>query len=159
MMMGPTARNDRMGRWPLLPLVAAGLFLPLAAAQPLFAASVPAASEIDGLWINPKRSVVVRTGACGAGLCGWVVWASAKAKADSRESGVEDLIGLELLRDYRRNGHGSWSGRLYVPDMGSHYASTLTRIDATSLKIRGCLIGGFICKSQVWRRLDQLPER
>lgn len=114
------------------------------------------ASEAIGIWINPRGTVKVQTGACsgdGRGnLCGWVVWAAAQAEADARDSGVTRLIGTELLRGYRVAGRGLYRGQVYVPDMGRTFYSAIEQRGADHLKISGCILGGLICKSQDWRR-------
>ncbi|MDI1294897.1 MAG: DUF2147 domain-containing protein [bacterium] len=111
-----------------------------------------AAGPIEGNWVNPHGSVVVTTGPCRDQLCGWISWANDKARADAEESGLHTLIGTELLQDYHVAGAGKWTGRVYVPDMGKTYYSTIEQIDANRLKISGCLLGGWLCKSQLWQR-------
>jgi uncharacterized protein (DUF2147 family) len=122
----------------------------------LLLASAPAAADppaaILGTWHNPKNSVAVKTGRCGEKLCGWVIRASEKAKTDVASKGYPPLLGTALLRDYRTSGRGRWSGQIYVPDMGRAFGSTVTMVDADTLNVKGCLIGGFLCKSQIWRR-------
>jgi uncharacterized protein (DUF2147 family) len=125
-----------------------GTALPAEAAT----AQIPVAQQ--GTWINPHGSVTVKTGPCGDKLCGWIVWANATAQQDARDSGVPHLIGTELLQNYQQTSHGRWSGTVYVPDMGGHFSSTITPAGTTALQIKGCLVGGFICKSQVWRRVS-----
>lgn len=117
-----------------------------------------AQSTVDGLWLNPHGTVAVRTGPCGDKLCGWIVWASPQARSDAKDSGVDKLDGLELLEDYRPDDDGGWEGTVYVPDMGHRFSSTITQPDARSLRVKGCLIGGFFCKSQVWKRIESLPQ-
>lgn len=112
----------------------------------------PVAQGVLGTWVNPHGTVKVRTGDCAGNLCGWVVWAAPKAEADARESGVNNLVGTELLRDYRRTAAGHYEGEVYVPDMGHTYYSTIVQRDDNSLRISGCILGGLICKSQDWRR-------
>nr|WP_243848206.1 DUF2147 domain-containing protein [Sphingomonas insulae] len=120
------------------------------------AAAAPAVADphaaILGTWHNPKNSVAVKTGRCGDKLCGWVIRATEKAKADVTSKGYPPLLGTALLRDYRATGTSRWSGQIYVPDMGRAFGSTVTMVDADTLNVKGCLIGGFICKSQIWRR-------
>lgn len=110
-----------------------------------------AASTFDIL-INPYGSVKVETSVCGGKLCGWVVWANAEAMQDARDSGVPNLIGTELLRDYRQTDANRWQGRVFVPDMGRTFYSTITRLDANAFRISGCVLGGLVCKSQIWHR-------
>ena len=122
----------------------------LLAAAPALVADPHAA--ILGTWHNPKNSVAVRTGRCGDRLCGWVIRATDKAQADVATKGYPPLLGTALLREYKASGRGRWSGQIYVPDMGRAFGSTVTMVDADTLNVKGCLIGGFICKSQIWRR-------
>jgi uncharacterized protein (DUF2147 family) len=109
-------------------------------------------TPIYGTWRNPSGTIDVRTAPCGDKLCGEIVRAAPKAVADARKKGVNELIGLQLLRDYSPNGD-NWAGRVYVPDMGRTFSSRIEQIDGNRLKISGCLIGGFLCKSQVWTRV------
>jgi uncharacterized protein (DUF2147 family) len=109
-------------------------------------------TDLDGVWLNPKSSVAVQTQSCGGRLCGKIVWVNAAALADARESGVANPIGIQLLKDYRRSGDGIWHGTVFVPDMGRSFRSTIVALAPDRLKISGCLLGSFICKSQIWRR-------
>ena len=102
--------------------------------------------------------MAVKTGSCGDKLCGWIVWASAEAVQDAKDSGIDNLVGLELLEDYTEQSAGNWSGSVYVPDMGHHFSSTITQLSHAEMKVQGCLIGGFICKSQVWQRIEKVPS-
>jgi len=138
----------------MLSILTAGALL--ASGGPGLAAPAPAPA--DGLWLNPRGTVAVRTGDCQGRLCGWIVWASAEALADAHDSGVDRLVGTELLEDYVPKGPGHWSGSVYVPDMGHHFSSTIVQLGANSLKVQGCLISGFICRSQVWRRIAKPPN-
>ena len=113
--------------------------------------SVP--SAINGTWLNPDGTVAVRTGDCAGKLCGWITWASREALQDAKESGVQALIGTELLQDYRSETPGTWRGTVFVPDMGHSFSSRITQLSQNDLKISGCLFGGFICKSQVWHKV------
>lgn len=115
-------------------------------------------ASADELWLNPHNSVAVRTGACGDRLCGWIVWANGEARADAHDAGVNDLIGTALLQDYQRVGRGRWKGTVFVPDMDHRFSSEIDQISPTRLKVKGCLIGGLICKSQVWSRIAELPR-
>lgn len=131
-------------------------FAMIAAAAPTSATATSAMPE--GLWVNPYNSVVVRTGPCGSKLCGWVVWGSEEAKADARDAGVSNLLGTELLQGYAGVGPGEWSGSVYVPDKGRNFASTIRALSPASLKISGCILGGLLCRSQVWKRIEHLPN-
>lgn len=136
---------------------AASMALAALVAAPALAAARPGGSP-QGLWLNPHGSVAVRTGACGDKLCGWVVWARADAQKDAKESGVDRLIGTELLENYQADGASSWSGTVFVPDMKRHFSSEIDALPGDRLKIKGCILGGLICKSQIWSRIERLPQ-
>lgn len=105
-----------------------------------------------GVWINPRGTVKVQTGSCGNNLCGRVIWASEEALSDAKDSGVNNLIGTELLQSYRNVSPGRYVGTVYVPDMGHSFYSTIQQTSANNLHISGCVLGGLVCKSQDWRR-------
>jgi uncharacterized protein (DUF2147 family) len=107
----------------------------------------------DSVWRNPSNSVHVRIHPCGKSRCGTVVWANAKAKADSARGGTKNLIGTELFRDFREKSPKVWKGKVFVPDINGTFTGTATIRDQNTLVARGCLIGNFGCKSQAWTRV------
>jgi len=116
----------------------------------------PAANDpVLGKWANPRGTLAVQTAPCrdGSTLCGAIVWASDEALSDARDAGVDRLIGTQLLSDYHRTSQNSWSGTVYIPDMGRSFSSRIKQNSPQQLTISGCLIGGFLCKSQVWHRV------
>lgn len=123
----------------------------LAVTAPSIAAG-PAGAAPTGDWLNPAGTVEVSTRPCGHTLCGRVIWASPDAVGDAREGGTPNLVGTELLRDYRAAGPQRWQGTIFVPDLGKSFSSRMRELDPNSLQVSGCLIGGFICKKQIWHR-------
>lgn len=110
-----------------------------------------------GTWLNPHGTVAVRTGSCGDRLCGWIVWASAEALADARDGGASGLIGTELLENYRPDSAG-WAGTVYVPDMGRRFYSRIEPVGSDGLRVKGCILHGLVCRSQLWHRIAQPPH-
>lgn len=132
------------------------LSLALAVAALLAAPAAPvlaqAGPNLTGNWVNPHHSVVVRIAQCGDRLCGTVVRATPEAAADARDGGYPSLVGLQLLSGYRAVGQGRWQGRVLVPDLGRTFASHIDMTDANHVKVAGCLVGQYLCKSQIWQR-------
>lgn len=130
----------------------------LLAAASALSVALPASADDTftyGVWRNPKNSVHVEIKPCGGGrACGIVVWADDEAKADAKKGGTPNLVGLQLLRDFQLQKNGSWKGKVFVPDLNMNFNGTADFPDATTMKAKGCLIGGFLCKSQTWRRVD-----
>ncbi|GLT02241.1 hypothetical protein GCM10007897_36460 [Sphingobium jiangsuense] len=120
------------------------------------AAAIPAGAADHrsfGTWRNPKNSVHVRAQPCGKTMCGVVVWASDKAKADAARGSDAPLVGSTLFRDFRQERPEVWRGKVYVPDIGKTFSGTISVKDANHLEGKGCLVGRVGCKSQIWTRI------
>jgi uncharacterized protein (DUF2147 family) len=137
-------------------LAFAVLGLALADMAPAIAADAtpPRAGDIYGVWRNPKGSVHIEIKPCGEGTCGNVVWANAEAQADVRKGSNRELIGMQLLRDFSPTGPLDWKGRVFVPDLNMTFSGQVRLLDKASLRAKGCLLPNFLCKSQVWTRVD-----
>ena len=136
-----------MRRAAALPILASVLLAATAAA-----AETPPANY--GIWTNPQRSVQIRIQPCGKALCGVVIWANAKAQADARKGGTDMLIGADLFTGFVPAGDMVWRGKVFVPDMGKTFSGTVKRLNPTTLRAEGCLLGRVLCKSQDWTRVD-----
>jgi uncharacterized protein (DUF2147 family) len=121
-------------------------------AAALILVSPASAADVFGIWKNPKGSVQLDIRPCGAQVCGHVIYASAGADADARKQTGKPLVGQQLLRDFRPD-KGGWKGKVYVPDLDRTFAGTARLLDDDRLEAKGCVLGGLICKTQVWRRV------
>jgi uncharacterized protein (DUF2147 family) len=139
--------NSAISKLLALALVA----LPTAAA-PAFA-DEPVPPPIATEWRNPGNSVHVRIDKCGDRLCGTVTWANAKAQADARKGGTENLVGTRLFRDLEPAGTGKWRGKVFVPDIRKTFSGTISFTDPETMVGKGCVLFGVICKSQAWKRV------
>jgi uncharacterized protein (DUF2147 family) len=115
--------------------------------------SAAAQAAIEGRWANPKRSVVVRVARCGNAYCGTVVQASDKAKATARRGGTANLIGTQILSGVQSDGNGGFKGRAFDPKRNLRAPATIRVIGGNTLIVKGCVLGGFICKEQRWTRV------
>ncbi|MDF0546640.1 DUF2147 domain-containing protein [Sphingobium sp. H39-3-25] len=145
-MLRPFSKRARVAR--LCAIVAAG------AGGALLINPAPAQSQSLGIWRNPKDSVHIRAEPCGRYICGVVVWANEKAKADSRKGGVDPLIGAQLFRQFSEERPNLWRGSVFVPDIRKTFSGTITIVDQHTIRASGCLIGRIGCKSQIWTRVD-----
>jgi uncharacterized protein (DUF2147 family) len=116
------------------------------------AASPQPGTTLQGFWRNPKGTVEVQIDTCGNAMCGTVVAASPSAVADARDSGYPSLVGMQLLYGYHAAGPDEWRGTIFVPDIGRSFSSHIQLVDADHVRVSGCLVGKFLCKSQLWRR-------
>ena len=116
-------------------------------------AALPQQRAKENVWRNPSNSVHVRIYQCGKSRCGVVIWANAKAQADSARGGTPKLVGTELFREFREVSPKVWKGKVFVPDLNKVFTGTGTIKDANTLVARGCLFGSIGCKSQTWKRI------
>jgi uncharacterized protein (DUF2147 family) len=123
-------------------------------------ASVSSVQAADlGVWTGPKDNVRVAIKSCGTSTCGTVVYASPKAEADARKSGLTTLVGQQLLRNFEPDGKGNMRGKVFVPTLKVTLSGTAEFIDARTMRAKGCVLGKVLCKSQIWTRIDTVTAR
>lgn len=118
------------------------------------AVAQPVNADAFGVWRNPKDNVRVEIRPCGDAACGTVIWATPKAQAKARKAGTASLVGTQVLKnlelDERR---GVWRGKVFVPELNRNFTGLAEPVDAGRLLAKGCVIGGLLCKSQVWSKV------
>lgn len=142
----------------------AGMSAALAATSLLSCATAFAAGPA-GVWYTPDNRAQVRIAPCGRNaLCGDIVWLkepndpqSGKPKTDFNNSDAarrgRPLIGLSIFAGLARAASSAvWRGQIYNPDDGHTYSGSLTMTGANVLELKGCVLGGIICKAQNWTR-------
>jgi uncharacterized protein (DUF2147 family) len=124
--------------------------------------------DVHGEWATQGYSARVRIAPCtqtSALLCGEILWlweaSDAKgvplrdAQNPKAELRQRPLIGLSLLKDFRRESDAKWTdGSIYDPESGRTYRATVTLRSYDELEVSGCFL--FICQSQLWRRTKSL---
>lgn len=120
----------------------------------LSAGPASASQPIEGLWKNPIGSAIIRVGPCGNTLCGTVVWASARGKAEVAKN-TSHVVGTTVLTNVKRVAPNRWTGRLFIPDDNIHVSARLELATYSDLRLTGCGLVGLICRSQIWTRVDE----
>ncbi|HEY8335320.1 MAG TPA: DUF2147 domain-containing protein [Tardiphaga sp.] len=95
-----------------------------------------------GVWLTEEKEGKVRIEPCGVNLCGYSVNAQTDANAD------QVLINMKPVSDIK------WSGRIFDPNSGSTYDSTIALKSPDSLRVQGCAFGGMFCGGQTWSRVN-----
>ena len=101
----------------------------------------PVANSPLGLWLTEEKEGKVRIEQCGANLCGYSV------DKKSNQNGEQVLINMKPGKD-------KWSGRIFDPNTGSTYDSTIALKGSDSLRVQGCAFGGVFCGGQTWTRVN-----
>jgi uncharacterized protein (DUF2147 family) len=132
-----------------MPATLATLVLFAAAA----AQAAPTEPTIEGRWKSPGGNSIIDIAPCGSNMCGTVAWASASAKQASAKV-TDQLVGTQLLTDLQQDNDGRWRGKLFIPDKNMRVTAKIQLVSAAQLKVSGCAVGGALCKSALWDRLD-----
>jgi uncharacterized protein (DUF2147 family) len=118
---------------------------PMAPAPTPPAAAAPAVQSANsplGVWLTEEKEGKVRIEQCGANLCGYSV------DPKSSKNGEQVLINMMPGKDSK------WSGRIFDPNTGSTYDSTIALKGSDTLRVQGCAFGGMFCGGQTWSRLN-----
>lgn len=117
-------------------------------------------ADITGHWRTVRHSADVAISDCGDGTpCGFLLSVSADMTGgetkDIRNKDPElrerSLEGLPILWGFSPDTDGWHRGRLYNPDTGQTFRSSMKLTSPDELKVKGCL--GPLCRQQVWTRL------
>lgn len=123
----------------------------------LMPAAAPAASGPDptGTW-QRANGTQIRIAPCQKGMCGTIVFMR-KPRTDTENPDPSlrnrPLVGLTILYDMvpaRRE--AQWKGKVYNAENGKTYSGYITLIDADTMKLEGCILGGLACKGENWTR-------
>ncbi|HXQ03821.1 MAG TPA: DUF2147 domain-containing protein [Bradyrhizobium sp.] len=104
--------------------------------------AVQSANSPLGMWLTEEKEGKVRIEQCGANLCGYSV------DAKSNQNGEKVLINMKPTKDSK------WAGRIFDPNTGSTYDSTIALKGSDNLRVQGCAFGGMFCGGQTWSRLN-----
>lgn len=132
-----------------------------------FAMALPAlAADPTGIWFTEDNDARVRIDNCGQDLCGTVLSLkepndpeTGKPKLDKFNQDASKrgrpVVGIQLMSGLKPNNTpDQWEGSLYNPEDGNTYKGILTAQDLLTLKLQGCVLGGLICKSEIWKRTN-----
>jgi uncharacterized protein (DUF2147 family) len=115
-----------------------------AAALTLVAATSAYAAEPFGTWTRPSTGTQVSFYDCGGKLCGKVVGVKDQTK--------KDTVGKVIMSGAAKSGDNTWKGDLLNLEDGKTYSGVVTLEGAKALNLKGCALGGLVCKGETWTR-------
>jgi uncharacterized protein (DUF2147 family) len=122
------------------------------------------AADPMGTWHTEEGKATVRIAACGPALCGTIVSLkeandpeTGKPKLDKNnaDAGLRNrpVVGVLIVLGMKPSGTANkWSGQVYNAEDGKTYSGSLTLVDANTIKLEGCILGGLICKASTGAR-------
>ena len=87
----------------------------------------------------------MKFGPCGGAMCGTLAWI--KPGTDTKGK-----VGQRVFYDMKPDGDG-WKGSAFNPEDGQTYVGKMT-LSGSTLTTQGCAMGGMICKSTTWTRVN-----
>ena len=103
------------------------------------------ADEAKGIWLRQEGAARVKIAACGASLCGTIVWL--------KDTNGPGRVGQRVFFDMTSSGSNTWAGTALNPEDGNTYSGKL-EVSGNVLTTTGCAFGGLICKSMSWSRIN-----
>jgi uncharacterized protein (DUF2147 family) len=108
----------------------------LLAAAIVLSAGAAYADDIEGNW-KTQSGNSARIGGCGGAFCIKMTSGEHKGKQ---------------IGTFTASGGGKYSGKITDPADDKTYTGKAS-LSGNVLKMKGCVLGGLICKSQTWNRL------
>lgn len=131
----------------------------------LIALAPARAADPLGTWLTGDKKGKVHIVNCGGAICGNLVWLQEpidpetnKPKLDKNNADAgkktRPLIGVPIVLSMKPNGEATWQGQVYNAEDGNTYSGSFTMTGANSAQLKGCVMGGLICKTQTWTKTN-----
>jgi clan AA aspartic protease (TIGR02281 family) len=128
------------------------------------------AADLAGDWLTGDRKGIVRIVNCGGALCGTLVWLREPVdpytngpRTDKNNVNASQrsrpLIGIPIILQMAPSpaGPDRWEGQIYNVEDGNSYNGSFTLYGPNAAQLKACVMGGLICKGQMWTRTT-VPE-
>ncbi|PWE30500.1 DUF2147 domain-containing protein [Maritimibacter sp. 55A14] len=121
----------------------------------VLAMAVPAlADPVEGTWQtrpgDDGNFAHVEVESCGAAICGTL----ARAYNGEGQQIDSDNVGKRMVWDMKPQGGGAYGdGKIWAPDRDKVYDSRM-ELSGDTLTVKGCVLGGLICRGQDWKRVQ-----
>jgi uncharacterized protein (DUF2147 family) len=123
------------------------------------------AADPLGTWLTGDKKGKVHIVNCGGAICGNLVWLQEPLDPDTNKPKLDKnnadaskktrpLIGVPIVLSMKPGGDGTWQGQVYNAEDGSTYSGSFTMTSGTSATLKGCVMGGLICKASTWTKTN-----
>ena len=109
-------------------------------------ATALAAGSPQGNWSRGDGKAKVIVEACGKDLCAVNTWIKSSVK--------DEKVGDKLIMTITNGTDGHWTGKAYDPQRKLTLKFNLD-VDGSRMTTKGCVLGGLLCKTMGWTRLDK----
>jgi len=121
------------------------------------------AADPIGTWLTGDKKGKVKIVNCGGAICGTLTWLAEpndpetkqpKTDKNNKDAGKQNrpLVGVPIVLSMKHTGGETWQGQVYNAEDGNIYSGSFTMSGANSAQLKGCIMGGLLCKGQTWTR-------
>jgi uncharacterized protein (DUF2147 family) len=121
------------------------------------------AADPLGSWLTGDKKGKVHIVNCGGAICGTLSWLAEPNDPDTKQPKTDKnntdagkksrpLLGIPIVLNMKPAGGEKWEGQVYNAEDGGTYTGSFTMTGANSAELKGCVMGGIICKGQTWTR-------
>jgi len=107
--------------------------------------TIAGAAEPWGTWVRPSTGTQLDIYNCGGKLCAKIT----AVKDQSRAS----TVGTVIMTGAPKSGDNEWRGDLLNTEDGKTYSGVVTLEGSGGLNLKGCALGGLICKDETWQKV------
>lgn len=122
-----------------------------------------AIADPSGLW-RDKNGGTTLISRCGSNYCGTIASVNPPIDPTTGKPPTDihnvdpskrdqPVVGLPVLIDMQPDGPGKWSGTLYDRQRGQTFTGHLIEVDATTIRIEGCVLS--MCGGQTLSRVSR----
>jgi len=127
------------------------------------AASAAPAVDLRGVWLVEDQTGEIEIENCTGLLWGIVVWERTPGRDTENPDpalrgrstlGIPILLGMRPVTEPHAEGPQTiWRGQIYNSRNGKTYDANIKPVDADTLHLEGCVLGGLFCGGQNWTRV------
>ena len=112
-----------------------------------------AADPVHGMWKTQPDDgsyAYINIAECNGGkVCGWMMRSFYEGGAEYQS----ENLGKALVRNMENVGGGRYEGSVWRPSNDKIYVGKM-ELNGNTLYLDGCVLGGLICKTQTWTRVQ-----
>jgi uncharacterized protein (DUF2147 family) len=132
------------------------VLLSFVAALALAAPVLAQGQDPSGTYLSESGDTRVRIARCGGAYCGTIVAVRGETKdVNNPDAGLRSrgLVGVQMISNIRPSGAG-FDGSLYNYKDGRTYSGRMNFSGGNAMQLSGCVLGGLICRTQTWTRVN-----
>ncbi|MBM1173358.1 DUF2147 domain-containing protein [Microvirga arabica] len=113
-------------------------------------------ADPSGTYLSETGETRVRIARCGGAYCGTIISVQGEAKDVNNPDPKlksRNLVGIQMISNIQPAADG-FTGQLYNYKDGKTYNGKMSFAGGKAMQLSGCVLGGLICRSQTWAKVN-----